>query len=234
MWVRIALLSLKPLILFLRFYIFIPVWKIFIINATIVIIIIISTVIVITITIFFFVFFFSFLMLSILSINLFITLTYIFAISKDFSILNIWHEHKISKRQQILKVYSKDTNTIIVKVKVLVVDTNSEICSLFNLFFWQFSKQGRKWNCGNNPEKVMYIYIYIYRKNNYLNNYPLGFSINYFVFICQNYLEITVCAMGTKCSSSNRIIFMGMFEKRYLYNFMNTMSKFSTSHRWHF
>ena len=153
MWVRIALLSLKPLILFLRFYIFIPVWKIFIINATIVIIIIISTVIVITITIFFFVFFFSFLMLSILSINLFITLTYIFAISKDFSILNIWHEHKISKRQQILKVYSKDTNTIIVKGKVLVVDTNSEICSLFNLFFWQFSKQGRKWNCGNKPEK---------------------------------------------------------------------------------
>ena len=54
----------------------------------------------------------------------------------------------------------------------------------------------------------------------------LVLTLNNFVFNFQNYLQIKGCAMGTKCAPSHANIFMGMFEERYIYPLIETMSKF--------
>ena len=46
------------------------------------------------------------------------------------------------------------------------------------------------------------------------------------VFSCQHYLQIKGCAVGTKYAPSNANIFMGMFEERCIYPFIETMPKF--------
>ena len=49
---------------------------------------------------------------------------------------------------------------------------------------------------------------------------------NNFVFNSQNYRQIKGCAMGTKCAPSYANIFMGMFEERYIYPFIEKISNF--------
>lgn len=51
-------------------------------------------------------------------------------------------------------------------------------------------------------------------------------TLDNFVFICPNYLEIKCCAMGTKCVPSYANICMGTFEERYIYPFIESVSRF--------
>ena len=54
----------------------------------------------------------------------------------------------------------------------------------------------------------------------------LVLTLNNFIFNSQNYLQIKGCVMATKCAPSYANIFMGMFEERYIYPFIEKMSKF--------
>ena len=49
-------------------------------------------------------------------------------------------------------------------------------------------------------------------------------TLNNFIFICRNYLQIKGCVMGTTCAPSYANIFMDHFERKLIYPFIKTFS----------
>ena len=49
-------------------------------------------------------------------------------------------------------------------------------------------------------------------------------TLNNFIFICRNYLQIKGCVMGTTCAPSYANIFMDHFERKLIYQFIKTFS----------
>ena len=50
-------------------------------------------------------------------------------------------------------------------------------------------------------------------------------TLNNFTFNGNHYLQVKGCAMGTKCAPSYANLFMGKFEKKYIYNRIKNKSK---------